>query len=251
MVATTPSVAIWDDHDFLGNDTDARDDKDPAKPDARRERALKGFREYWANAGYGTEDVPGTFSRWSWGDVDFFLLDCRYYRGIGGKFLGPAQTDWLRAGLEASTATFKIVACGSVWTWGGTSGSDTWRPYKKERDALFDFVRDEKIGGVVVAGGDVHRSRFSRIKWKDKGGYDVPELVSSGLAVATGSCPSSLPHPLDAADAEMVRCYGADRSYVTLDFDTEAADPTLVATIVDKSGKPQGEWKILRSSLQP
>ena len=46
--------------------------------------------EYWANPGYGTESTVGTFFQWSWGDVDFFLLDDRYHRGLEDSILGDS-----------------------------------------------------------------------------------------------------------------------------------------------------------------
>ena len=65
-------LAVWDDHAYSLNDHDRIS---PVK-----DEALTTFRRYWANPGYGTADVPGVFFRHRYGGVDFFFLDCRYYR---------------------------------------------------------------------------------------------------------------------------------------------------------------------------
>ncbi|MEN9785725.1 MAG: hypothetical protein RLZZ299_989, partial [Pseudomonadota bacterium] len=61
LLANTPIFATWDDHDFVGNNTDGNA---PGK-----EVALRTFREYWANGRYGLPDTPGVYSAHDLGDV--------------------------------------------------------------------------------------------------------------------------------------------------------------------------------------
>jgi alkaline phosphatase D len=232
LLAETPTLATWDDHDFVGNNTTG---SAPGK-----ERALRAFREYWANTAYGTVDTPGVFSRYSHGALDFFLLDDRYYRGLDGTMLGVAQTAWLRDELAASTATFKVLLSGSQWTAHGSG--DSWAAFPAARTALFDFFRDQGIGGVVLLSGDIHHSSFRLITRAAQGGYDLPEITSSPLANTNFSC---------RGDAEERACFADGNYFVTLDFDTTLADPTLLATIWDEAGNALSRWTILRSSLGP
>ena len=60
----------------------------------------------------------GITSYFQWGDVDFFLLDNRYFRSPnylteGEKtILGKEQLEWLIDALVKSRAPFKMVAIG-------------------------------------------------------------------------------------------------------------------------------------------
>lgn len=176
-----PQLAIWDDHDYGLNDHDRTN---PVK-----EESLAIFRRYWANPAYGTPDTPGVFFRYSYGGVDFFLLDCRYHRspntdddGPRKTHLGAGQLDWLRTGLAESEAPFKVLVSGGGWTRAKGPGGDSWAAFLHERDALFDFIRDQEIGGVVLLSGDTHVAELNAVPWSARGGYDYYDLTSSPLA---------------------------------------------------------------------
>ena len=96
-------------------------------------------------------DTPGVFFRYEYGGVDFFVLDGRYHRdpngspdGPGKTMLGAAQLAWLEAGLRASRAPFKLLVSGSGWSMADGPQGDTWAAFRHERDALFDFIRDQR-----------------------------------------------------------------------------------------------------------
>src|SRR5690606_19440841 len=97
-------------------------------------------------------------------------------------FLGADQLQWLKNGLNASTAPFKVLVCGSGFNNGKGPGGDSWSSALHERNALFDFIRDEAIGGVILMSGDTHVGELNAIPWSERGGYDFYELVSSPLA---------------------------------------------------------------------
>jgi len=69
--------------------------------------------------------------------------------GYAAKMYGSTQFTWLKSALLASKATFKVIANGS------TLSSVCWRT---QRQALFDYIVTNKIGGVVFITGDIHRS---------------------------------------------------------------------------------------------
>jgi len=238
LVAKTPTLAVWDDHDYVGNNTDG---SSPGK-----ENALRVFQEYWANPSYGTAATPGIFSTYHWGDVELFLLDDRYYRSnegnSKGSVLGDAQTAWLKSALLASTATFKLLVNGSMWS---ANVGETWADFPGARQALLDYVRDKKIGGVVLLAGDVHRSELRKLRRKAAGGYDLPEVISSPLANPGGNCPSS-----SEPDALTVSCLDGGNFFATLDFDTAAADPKMTARLRDSSGTSKASMVVLRSQLK-
>ena len=232
LVGSTPTLAIWDDHDFTGNNEDGTA---PGKA-----VSLRVFGEYWANPSAGLPSVPGVFFRHAWGDVELFLLDDRYYRGLDGSLLGAAQTAWLREALASSTATFKLVASGSQFTSHGSS--DSWAVFPTAREAFFDSIRDEGIAGVVLLSGDVHRAEIRRIDRSADGAYDLYELTSSPLANVDDPC---------GADAELLACEDDDDFFIAIDSDTAAPDPWLRATIVDAQGEARYTLELFASELQP
>ena len=81
LLGAVHHYAMWDDHDYGSNDSD-RTFRD-------RETSLRVFRDYWLNPTYGTVETPGVFTRFTWGDVEFFLLDDRSYRAPDDWPAGP------------------------------------------------------------------------------------------------------------------------------------------------------------------
>lgn len=181
VLHSVSNLAIWDDHDYGLNNHDRTH---PAKMEA-----LAVFRQYWANPSYGVPDVPGVFFHYTYGNVDFFFLDVRYYRDPNKApdtpqktMLGEKQLEWLKSELENSQAVFKILVSGSGWSLAKGPAGDSWSSFINERNALFNFIRDHKIAGVVLLSGDTHVGELNVIPWSEKGGYDFYDLVSSPLA---------------------------------------------------------------------
>lgn len=230
MMSMTSVLATWDDHDFTGNNTDGTS--------PGRDVALRTFSEYWANPSYGTAETPGVFSHVQRGDVDLFLLDDRYWRGIDGSVLGDAQEAWLMESLATSTATFKLLVSGSQFTSDGSS--DSWAAFPDAWERLLDALVAEEIEGVVLLSGDVHRSEF-RLLPGAPGGYDLPELTSSPTANSNSSCPWE--------EDELLACHDDTNFFISLDVDTTAADPMIEASIVDQRGMIRDQWMIRRSEL--
>ena len=222
-----------------------------------RDIALDAFGEYWANPAAGLDETPGVFFNYQHGAVELFMLDCRMYRpDIGDSGLrcavspnppllsredgplGRAQEAWLREQLNASTADFKLIGCGSRFTPEGST--DSWASYDVARNRLLEFIDEDGIEGVAFLSGDIHRSSFGVVRGY---GYDIPEFTSSPLAYRSASpCPSS---------AEMERfCYDDGNSFVTIDVDTTMADPTLTGRIHNEVGRVVYEWVVRKSELR-
>ncbi len=235
---SVPQLAVWDDHDFALNDHDRTN---PVK-----DEALKVFQWYWTNPSHGLPDAPGVFFKYTYGGVDFFMLDCRYHRdpnedpdGPNKTFLGAAQLAWLKEGLKASKAPFKVLVSGSGWTAAKGQGGDSWSSALHERNALFDYIRDAKIGGVVLLSGDTHTGECNAIDWSEKGGYDLYDLVSSPLAQGASQgwrnrSPEVRVRP------------GFEKANVgIIDFDLTAKTPTLSFNLYDAEGNAAWEPLVL------
>ncbi len=156
LTSSTPSYAIYDDHDFGPNDCDGTHEN--------AEGALEAFKEYWPNPSYGLPNDKGNYCSFVVGDVEFFLLDGRYpARKAQNTMLGGVQFEWLCDGLKNSKSCYKVLVSGTQF--GGRKKDDSWpgKFYVGERDKLFSFIVENKISGVIGISGDVHRSDIHKL----------------------------------------------------------------------------------------
>ena len=163
MTSRVPTYGIWDDHDYGPNNSDGT-----LKGKAE---SLRAFREHWANPSYGERDSPGVYSKFTRGNVEFFLIDVRYYRTPNRAtnapqrtMLGQAQLAWLKRALKGSRAPIKVIASGSEWQSGSTV--DSWANFKQERDDLFRFIEENEISGVLLISGDRHFTAAYQVSGK-------------------------------------------------------------------------------------
>ena len=147
--------SIFDDHEVY-NDWDA--DYRAAHPTSV-ENGLRVWSEWWPLRRVAAGEFYRTYS---WGDLDFFLLDTRTHRdprsqedGPAKSMLGETQRDWLLNALRDSDGVFKIILTSVPLNY-GTTGSDSWMGYTYERDLIWDTITDEGIDGVVFLAGDQH-----------------------------------------------------------------------------------------------
>lgn len=70
--------------------------------------------------------------------------------------LGPEQEAWLKAGLQKSTATFKVIVNEVPIQELYANPYDRWEGYAADRKELLTFIRDAGIEGVVFATTDAH-----------------------------------------------------------------------------------------------
>ncbi len=203
------------------------------------------FQQNWINPGReDLPELPGTFFTFSFGDVDFFLLDCRYYRtsphipGEVPTMLGPRQKAWLKDRLTKSDATFKVIASSVPWEFRSKGKSlDTWNGFRQERNELFDFIHQNRVEGVVLVSADRHRSDAYRIPWSD--GYDFYEFESSKLT-----------NPISHGTKDhALFSYNAKPSCGLLEFDTTVEDPTVTYKIVNIDGEIVYSLTLHRSQL--
>jgi alkaline phosphatase D len=199
VIRNMATYGMWDDHDYGPNNSDGTL---PGK-----ENSLVAFKEVFANPGAGTPETPGAFYKFSWGDVDFFMLDGRYHRSPdeapnddNKRMLGDAQFKWLAEGLKASKAKFKVLASGSTLS---MSRDDGWRIYDYDRKRLYQTIMGQKIPGVIYLSGDIHRCQLAVHGPQETGGYPLYEVTSSGIANSRTD------------------------GYATLQFDTTQSDPTV------------------------
>ncbi len=179
LAKSIPFWSTWDDHDFGKNDSDGRV--------AGKENIRQAFLEYSALANYG-EQNEGIYTRFRRGPVEVWMIDDRWFSQTATSWadpdkttcLGRRQWEWLQRTLKASTAPFKLLCTGMVWYHKGNTEKDHWETYAVEREALFAFIRKEKIPGVMLVSGDIHVSRHHDYG-SERLGYPLHECVVSPM----------------------------------------------------------------------
>lgn len=171
LLATTPQYFIWDDHDFGPNDIGGAFWNKALATDV--------FKQFTANPSYGLPELPGIFTFFNWGDVNFYLLDNRTYRtssalkSTGSKprqTHGKAQIDWLLETLtwasdqakpgKSYPVNFHVVCTGDPVL--SPFPGDALCAYSEEWEYLFDRLLEEEIGNVIFLTGDLHFSEVNK-----------------------------------------------------------------------------------------
>ena len=206
MLANTPTIGIWDDHDFGENDAGAEYPQKEAsrqimldyfnvpKDSPRRSRADGIYTSYIL-----TQDKTNTNTK-----VQILLPDLRWNRGplesVGrlkylaskasnnlgpyvpskdesSTMLGETQWQWLEQQLQ-QPADIRIFAT-SLQFLPEFSGWESWATLPHERQRFLALLDKYQIDNLVIVSGDTHWSELSQIKRKN--GNALWEMTTSGL----------------------------------------------------------------------
>lgn len=232
--AVAPWVITWDDHEVENNYAAdvPEDDADAADFDERRRAAYQAFWEaHPLRADPPADDGSlQVYRSLAWGALaDLFVLDGRQYRTdqpCGGgvaidatecedldtpasTMLGTEQEAWLTDGLEASEATWKVLAQQTVvkaLVLGNiVLNVDQWDGYPSARRRLLEGIADAGIDNVVVLTGDIHAGGAADLR--------VPDAGSDGDIVAHELVAPGISSPGLGALADAVAGAGLDLAY--------------------------------------
>ena len=220
-----PHLAVWDDHDYGQNDGGVGY--------ALKDESKSIFLDFWkAPADDPRRAREGVHDARVFGQpgqrVQVILLDVRWSkspwrltdeRNAPGKerylpdddpakaILGDAQWAWLAeqlrvpADLRVIGSGIQIVADGHGW--------ERWGNFPRERQKLYDTIRDAGANGVVLISGDRHLGAL----YRETSGtpYPLLEATSSGLN-------KFFPNPREAGPNRLGGVYGAP-NFGTIDID--------------------------------
>ena len=250
---TCPLLATWDDHDYGVNDGGA---EYPCRVESQQ--IFLDFFEVPAES--PCRQRPGVYSAHLFGApeqrVQVLLLDTRYFRsplkqgfvpgergsGVRGKYLpedspdatmlGDAQWKWLAEQLR-QPARVRIVAS-SVQVLANEHGWERWGNFPRERQRLFDTIRDSQAEGVVFISGDRHLAEMSR---GEVGlGYPVWDITSSSLNTPSGNKTGAGTRFANEINSFRVGLTYFDTNFGLIDIDWAVADPELKLQVCDESG---------------
>ncbi len=230
LLGSVHNYAIWDDHDFGPNDSD--------RSFIHKDKTLEGFKLFWGNPSFGLPGQKGTTTMFSWQDVDFFLLDNRYYRSptlrkSGNKtILGEEQLEWLIDALTFSEANFKMIVFGGLVLSTEKGNSQNYIDgYEEERNYLLKRLEEENLQNVFFLTGDKHFSEASKIK--NDHGIEIFEICFSAL---TSRVNTNKVVNYNQIEGSLVQ----KRNFGLLEFSGSKSERKLTVTIYDSYGK--SEW---------
>ena len=243
LAKAVPIYSIWDDHDFTTND--GWGGPDIEKPSWKRD-VWEIYKENWDNPYYGGgKENPGCWFDFRIGNVHFIMIDGRYYRESpkdkSPSMLGPVQMKWLKKTLTDKPATFKVICTNVPMAPKVKPGSkDTWDGYSDERSAIYQFIADQKLPGVVILSADRHRSDAYKVDTEIEGMYPLFEFSSSRLTNQ---------HVHKLIDHSLFG-YNEKQSFGRIDFDLTIEDPTVKYTIINIDGKEIHDLTVKLSQLR-
>ncbi|MEU9671192.1 alkaline phosphatase D family protein [Streptomyces bobili] len=249
VVSSMPVWGTWDDHDFGGNGVDGTY--------AGVVNNRTAFVDYRANATFGHDANgnllatrgagEGVYTSLRRGPIEIFLLDPRWFSNKNPSWadplkktcIGTRQWEWLQQRLKASTAQFKGLATGMIWTDKGNNEADDWHTYAHERDAIYKLIKDNSISGCFLISGDIHVSRA--LNYGTPVGYDLWEFTVSPMHSRTIAA-------LDTKPTSQTWSALKPHVFLKLVADTTVADPTLTATWINRAG--ENLYEVTRKASQ-
>ncbi len=252
LVARIPTYASWDDHDYFDNDLSGIPRKFTAED---REQVRQVWRENWNNPP-ADDEREGIYFNTRIGPVEVIMLDTRSCREGERRrqynsYLGKAQLDWLKQTLHASTAPFKIISSGTMWSDYVSNGKDSWGTWDTEtREEIFYLIEQEKIGGVLLVSGDRHGARAFRLPRPS--GFAFHEFEPATLGGVSGpaglvkNCPEQLfGYSGSDANGENFVAFGE------FTFDTTGEEPAVTFRLITQFGEIKEELTLPLAELTP
>lgn len=259
----TPTIAIWDDHDFGKNDAGA---EYPQK-EASRKIMLDFWNEPKNSERYTRKN--GIYTAYMYGEknekIHVIMPDLRwnrsklnsvskekYYTERKSKNMGPyspsekptasmlgeTQWQWLEKELQ-KPSKIKVIAS-SLQLLPEFTGWESWANFPYDRNRLFSLIKKHKVNGVIVISGDTHWGEVSKVS--NNLDYPLWEVTSSGL---TEEWKEVSPNKHRIGD------YTHSVNYGELLVDWKQQDPIISLSLKDVKGAVFTQHKMKLSNISP
>jgi alkaline phosphatase D len=245
--ANMPVYAAWDDHDYLNNDKSGLQSGEIVDEDRQALREL--WQAHWANPQTPVRE-RGIYFNTVIGDVEIIMLDtrsCRSWetRNQRGSYLGDAQMQWLFKTLKASRSRFIILTSGTMWSDFMSKAKDSWGSWDiPGREALYNFIEENRIGGVLLISGDRHGARGFKIERPS--GFTLYEFEAATLGGVTGPGPFA-----PDKSAQLFGYAGGLKAFGEFTFDMSKPDPEVTFCLIDEEARVLEKHTLSRSQLTP
>ncbi|WP_218939725.1 alkaline phosphatase D family protein [Lutibacter citreus] len=245
LSANIPLYTAWDDHDYLNNDLSGTPERFTTD-DVDALRAM--WYQNWNNPKYKGE---GIYFSTQIGLVEVIMLDTRSCRNVEargqyGCYLGMEQQNWLKETLKNSTAPFKIISSGTMWSDDISNGKDSWGTWDTlAREEIFNLIEVENISGVLLISGDRHGTRAFNIPRPS--GYTLYEFEAGTL----GGVPGPEAMAKDTTN-QLFGYAGTDViAFGEFIFNTKIDKPEVTFRLIDEHGEILEKHVLTYDQLTP
>lgn len=181
-----PVAYMWDDHDYLANNSDGVVDT-AAQKRARADARLvyqQCVPHYPLAAGTGDVAIGQAFTL---GRARFLLTDNRSEKIPGQTMLGETQKKWFMEEIRAAKNQYPLIVWVNAVPWIGKPDpkEDFWSGFEAERRELADFFKAEGLAGrICILSGDSHMLTIddgSNSDYATGGGMPIPVFQAAPL----------------------------------------------------------------------
>lgn len=159
-------------------------------------------------------------------DAGAALLGEPQWQGLGQQLKAPAE-------LRLIVSSTQIIA--------NEKGMDEWGVFPRERQRLFDLIRETGAKGVLLLSGNV---RFSEVSRWDGGSYPLYDFTSSGMTHVN-------PEYAAAPNRHRVAGRFVDHNFGLLEIGWEApSGPMIRMKALGVDGQAGFEHKVALEALQ-
>lgn len=241
LLGSVHHYATWDDHDYGPNDSD--------RTYQLKNETKETFELFWGNP--KGENGGGISNKFSWADVDVFLLDDRWfrtpdnYKAGKSEMLGKQQLEWLLESLKSSNATFKLVVNGSqMLNDVAADWLEMFSKHKEEYDEFLKRLKIDNVPGVMFLTGDRHSTDLSMMK--REGTYPLYDLTVSPLtAGAVGDRAKD-----EKNSYRLPNTYFGENNFAILEITGKRKERVLKIIILNAEGKEVWTREIKASELK-
>lgn len=265
--AAHPWLLTWDDHEVF-NDYDGDHVLDMLPEQFLQVRA-QAYQAYFEHQPVSPRRAPvgpdaAMHTHYTWGRLaDIWLLDTRQYRSPppcvgtvhspyanrllwrcddarapGRSMLGPAQEQWLAAGLAASRGAWRLIAQSTQITPGAFRipgdpllYSDGWDAFPAARERLMAAIAQPRVPDVVCLSGDVHRHVAANLRLHPTD--PSSPIIASELAtssITSRGLSEALTDWMRASNPDLLHVRSDERGFSLLDIDERRLQCDFMAT---------------------
>jgi hypothetical protein len=209
--------------------------------------AKKTFLDYWGNPAPnqnigGTQPYEKTFgltARFSFGNVDIYLMDGRYLRLEDSGVCFSSSLAWVKQDMLArnSINRLRILVSGSTWNHTRTDSTKSAygnSVYESEREGFYTELSNlfgSTIKGLFFVSGDIHINQIYEIILPSGGSKKAPEFVSSPMGYNSSLEETETPLEERKWSKSSEQADGAFWGFTAIAIDTT-------------SSTPNGNWKV-------
>lgn len=257
-----PFITIWDDHEVANNVyTEGAQNHQPEDGDfiSRKTAAKQAYYEWLpireSNIHYRSFSFGGL--------ADVIMLDERLegrtkpvdslsdpnYKSEARHMLGTNQLTWLENNLQSSIATWKIIGNQVIISEIDLSPAypkmprnlDSWDGYPAERDALKNFIVNQRISNVVFLTGDTHTSWAIEAATDFEKTYDAKTSKGAfAVELGTTSISSANDNEYHSSDTVRMMEQSVQKMNPHVKYINARDHGYLLLTLTEKKGK--AEW---------